>query len=187
MGSMAIISLLNKRNASQDQPPTAVTSAADHPATSKPADVPTKKSFTGEFDTGKVLELIYGSYDSQKKYSKWKITKEDIQSLPSQDRSTGIQPGIVYTAVNFAKPFTQAGVARFFVITETVPAHYDCHACAPIIGGATFSKQGDAWQLDTLTKEVSTMGSWGSAPEGKLIKIGPERYGVVFQPGYTGQ
>ena len=31
------------------------------------------------------------------------------------------------------------------------------------------------------------MGSWGSAPEGKLIKIGPERYGVVFQPGYTGQ
>jgi len=187
IGSMAVIPLLSKRSMVSDQPSTAIASAADHPTTSKPADVPTKKFFTGEFDTGKALELIYGSYDSQKKYSKWKVTKEDIQSLPSEDRSTGIQPGTGYTAANFAKPFTQAGVARFFVITETVPAHYDCHACAPIIGGATFSKQGDAWQLDTLTKEVSTMGSWGSAPEGKLIKIGPERYGVVFQPGYTGQ
>jgi len=187
IGSLAVIPLLSKRSVVSDQPSTTITSAADHPTNPKTADVPTKKFFTGEFDTGKALELIYGSYDSQKKYSKWKLTKEDIQSLPSEDRSTGIQPGTVYTAANFAKPFTQAGVARFFVITETVPAHYDCHACAPIIGGATFSKQGDAWQLDTLTKEVSTMGSWGSAPEGKLIKIGPERYGVVFQPGYTGQ
>ncbi len=187
IGSMAVIPLLSKRNVVSDQPSTPATTAADHPTTPKPADVPTKKFFAGEFDPGKALELIYGSYDSQKKYSKRKITKEDIQGLPAEDRSTGIQPGTVYTAANFAKPFTQAGVARFFVITETVPAHYDCHACAPIIGAATFSKQGDAWQLDTLTKEVSTMGSWGSAPEGKLIKIGPERYGVVFQPGYTGQ
>ena len=187
IGSMTVIPLLKKRNAVQNQPSTAATSVADHPTTPKPADVPTKKFFTGDFDTGKALELIYGSYDSQKKYSKWKITKEDIHNLPSDDRSTGIQPGTVYTAANFAKSFTQAGVARFFVITETVPAHYDCHACAPIIGGATFSKLGEAWQLDTLTKEVSTMGSWGSAPEGKLIKIGPERYGAVFQPGYTGQ
>ena len=187
IASIVVIPLLNKRSAVPDQPSTAVTSAPDHPTTSKPVDVPAKKSFTGEFDTGKALELIYGTYDSQKKYSKWKLTKEDIQALPSEDRSTGIQPGTVYTAANFAKSFTQAGVPRFFVITETVPARYDCHACAPIIGGATFSKQGDAWQLDTVTKEVSTMGSWGSAPEGKLIKIGPERYGVVFQPGYTGQ
>jgi serine/threonine protein kinase len=187
IASMAVIPLLNKRRVVSDQPSTAATSAADHPTTPKPADVPTRKSFTGEFDSGKALELIYGSYDSQKKYSKWRITKEDIESLPSADRSTGIQPGTVYAAAKFSKSFTQAGLQRFFVITETVPAHYDCHACAPIIGGATFSKQGDAWQLDTLTKEVSTMGSWGSAPEGKLIKIGPERYGVVFQPGYTGQ
>ena len=187
IAAIAVIPLLNKHGVVSDQPSTAATSAADHPTTPKPADVPTKKSFTGEFDTGKALELIYGSYDSQKKYSKWRITKEDIQSLPSEDRSTGIQPGIVYTAANFSKSFTQADIQRFFVITETVPAHYDCHACAPIVGGATFSKQGEAWQLDTLTKEVSTMGSWGSAPEGKLIKIGPERYGVVFQPGYTGQ
>lgn len=187
IASIVVIPLLNKRNAVPEQPSTAASSAADHPTTPKLADVPTKKYFTGDFETGKALELIYGSYDSQKKYSKWKLTKEDIQSLPSEDRSTGIQPGTVYTAANLAKPFTQAGVPRFFIITETVPAHYDCHACAPIIGGATFSKQGDAWQLDTVTKEVSTMGSWGSAPEGKLIKIGPERYGVVFQPGYTGQ
>jgi serine/threonine protein kinase len=185
--SVAVIPLLNKRAAVTDQSATAASSAADHPTTPKAADGPTKKSFNGDFDAGKALELVYGSYDTQKKYSKWKITSEDIQTLPSEDRSTGIQPGTVYTAAKFAKPFTQAGVQRFFVITETVPVHYDCHACAPIIGGATFSKVGEAWQLDTVTKEVSTMGSWGSAPEGKLIKIGPERYGVVFQPGYTGQ
>jgi hypothetical protein len=186
--SVIIASWYANRKVVQNEPVQSASTATDHPVTAtKPADVPTKKSFTGDFDTGKALELIYGSYDSQKKYAKWKLTKEDIQRLPSEDRSTGISPGTVYTAANFAKSFTQGGVQRFFVITETVPAHYDCHACAPIIGGATFSKQGDAWQLDTETKEVSTMGSWGSAPEGKLTKIGPERYGVIFQPGYTGQ
>jgi len=185
IGSMAVIPLLSKHSVVSDQPSNATSSAVDHPT---PLNLLTCRPeiLHRGVDTGKALELIYGSYDSQKKYSKWKITKEDIQRLPSEDRSTGIQPGTVYTAANFAKSFTQSGVADSLLLLRLFPP-LRLSRLRPIIGGATFSKQGDAWQLDTLTKEISTMGSWGSAPEGKLIKIGPERYGAAFQPGYTGQ
>jgi len=85
-----------------DQPSNATSSAVEYPTTPKPADVPTKKFFTGEFDTGKALELIYGSYDSQKKYSKWKITKEDIQRLLPRTARQVFSQETVYTAANFA-------------------------------------------------------------------------------------
>ena len=185
--SAIIVPWLMRRNAIQNRSianPSPV--VAQESAETKPI-APTKKYFAGDFDVGKALELVYGSYDNQKKYVKWKLTAEEIQKSPIASESSGLGPGTVYTAPNFAQAFTQGGVQRYVLVTETVPAHYDCHACAPIIGGAVFSRQGDNWQLDTETKIIATMGSWGSAPKGKLTKIGPDRYGVGFDNGYMGQ
>lgn len=153
----------------------------------KPADVPTKKYFTGDFNVGKALELIYGSYDYQKKYVKWKLTAEEIQKSPLAGEASGLGPGTVYTAPNFFQSFTQGGSQRYLLITETVPARYDCHACAPIIGGAVFSQVGNNWQVEAENKMISIMGSFGSAPKGKLIQIGPDRHGARFQAGGMGQ
>jgi serine/threonine protein kinase len=187
VGSILIIPWVSRRNAMQNQQAATPSSAAAQSPDTKLPDFPTKKYFTGSFDVGKALELIYGSYDSQKKYVKWGLTADDLKNSPLAAETGGFGPGTVYTASNFLKSYTQGGRQRYLLITETVPAKYDCHACAPIIGGAVFSQVGDNWQLETDTKIISTMGSWGGAPEGKLVKIGPDRYGVLYQPGYTGQ
>jgi hypothetical protein len=179
---------LNSRAAVQHQPNSSNNASAENgPAKSGEPPASTKKRFAGNFDAGKALELIYGSYDSQKKYAKWKLTKEDLQNLTVDSQGAGPRPGTVYTAPALVQSFTQGNVQKTIVLTETVPAHYDCHACAPIIGGATFSQQGNEWQLDAEAKMISIHGGWGKAPKGELIKIGPDRYGVVFHTGDMGQ
>ena len=48
----------------------------------------------------------------------------------------------------------------------------NCHACAPAIGVATFTKTASRiWQLDQFNKFVANHGSWG-----KRGKIGVERF-----------
>src|SRR5262249_33880197 len=141
-----------------------------------------KKVFVGDFDVGKALELIYGSYDYKRKDVKWKITREDLDKLPE---GSGNDPGPVYTASKFTQSFTQGGVLRFIIITEAVTAHYTCHACAPIIGGAVFSQKDETWQLDTVTKVISRIGEFGMAPKPKLIKVGQDVYAARFDSGYT--
>jgi serine/threonine protein kinase len=147
--------------------------------------VPAKPSFSGDFNAGKALELIYGNYDVKKKYAKWKLTAADVKKLGLNSSFSFV--GNVYTSALVAQGYVQNGEQKYVVITQTVPPRYDCHACGPIVGGATFSKPGNDWQLDTDTRYVTTMGGFGNAPKGKLTKIGPERYGVVFYDGSTGQ
>lgn len=186
-GAMFVVPQLKRRLATQSQATPAVSPIPSQVATPTPAEISNKKSFTGEFIVGKALELVYGSFDHQKKYAKWRVTDEDFKNGGVDREATGIRPGTVYTAANLVQAFTQGGVQRYFVITETVPAQYSCHACAPLIGGAVFTQQGDRWQLDSETRLVRRMGGYGSAPKGKLTKIGPDRYGVVFEDGDMGQ
>ncbi len=183
VGSVLVLPWLSKRRAVQTQANNSSNDLSEQTSV-KPSEVLSKKRFSGDFDVRKALELVYGSYDYQKKYTKWKLTKEDLKS---NNGSVTFDAGTVYTGPNLAQSFVQGGVQRFILTTETVPARYDCHACAPLIGAATFSQQGDGWQLDAVTKAISTMGSFGSGPKGKLIKIGADRYGVVFHDGGMNQ
>jgi hypothetical protein len=151
---------------------------------SSPAATPIKKSFSGEFTVGKALELIFGTYDYQKKAVTWKVTKADISNsgIPARDVPQFL--GTVYTAALFDKSFSQDGIQRRFLITYTTPgSSFDCFGCAPIIGGAAFSQQGDAWQLDSESRLISRIGSYGSPPadEAKLIQIGPHRSALLFE------
>lgn len=186
-GAMLVVPRLSRRLANQSQATPTPGPGPSQAATPTPAEVSNKKNFTGEFNVGKALELVYGSYDYQKKYAKWRLTEEDLKNGGIDKESTGIRPGTVYTAANLVQAFNQSGVQRYFIITETVPAQYDCHACGPLVGGAVFTQQGDRWQLDSESRLVRPMGGFGTAPKGKLTKIGPDRYGVVFHDGGTGQ
>lgn len=188
LASVFFVRWVTNRKAVENVPVQSASTGPDHPVTqTKAADVPTRKYFSGDFNIGKALELIYGSYDYQKKYAKWKLTADDLRKSHLDTQGSGITPGTVYTNANFFQSFTQSGVQRYFLITDTVPARYDCHACAPMIGGAVFSQVGNNWQVEAENKIISTMGSFGSAPKGKLMKIGADRHGAMFEAGGMGQ
>lgn len=156
---------------------------ANEPPTSSE---PPKRMILGDFDSGKALELIYGNFDPKKKYAKWIVTKEEAENL--QKLGSGIS-GTVFTSSASAQKYqyTEGGIQKLLFITATAPPRFDCHACAPLVGGGLFSKTNDGWQLDSETKYITTMGSYGSIPTGKLVPIGPDRQGIVFHQGYLAQ
>jgi len=68
----------------------------------------------------------------------------------------------------------------------------DCeaHACGATLKGAVFVKPDNSWQLETAAEKMTEVGSYGQAPEAKLIQVGHDHYGVLFtgsevHMGYT--
>lgn len=150
-------------------------------ASEKVSEGKAKRTIPGEFDKRKALALIYPNYDELEAGDiRWK------PDGPEQDKLKEMLSEEVETVdihVTLAEPFQQGGIDRYILITETVPSEldYTCHACAPVIGGAIFSKVGNKWQLDVEHKYITKMGSYGRAPEGKLVKIGSDKHGVLFR------
>ncbi|MEW6730764.1 MAG: hypothetical protein AB1489_05455 [Acidobacteriota bacterium] len=154
----------------------------NQPSPAKSESTPGKKTVTGTLDDEKILKLLYGNYNAKEKRAEWKPTEEDLNKFewPSEIDTA-------YTSVGLAVNFQQGGSERFLVITQTAPPEIISHASGGIVGGALFTKVGDAWQLDLDQKYIDQMGGYNAAPEGNLVKIGPDKYGVLFRPGFTNQ
>jgi hypothetical protein len=80
-------------------------------------------------------------------------------------------------------PFQQRDVHKYLMITE-VPGD-DCHTCKANIDGAIFSKVNNAWQIDVEHKGITSLGSFGRAPQGEFVQIGPDKYGARFEQKYA--
>jgi len=135
---------------------------------------------SGEINEDSVMRLMYGTYDATSKRSTWDISKEGFDNVWG---GGGFQTKTAYSSVNLAKYFQQAGIDRYIVVTETTEPNNDCHVCGIIIGGAVFSKVNNGWRLDALNKDITGLGAWGRGPGGELVKIGSNKYGVLFRSG----
>jgi hypothetical protein len=160
---------------------------AAHPETE------TSASFEGAFDPQAALTLLYGaetppdipghygakSWRDHKTLRLWRnveVPERFAKYYPSEPT------GEVYVA--FDAPYSEEGIQKHIVITATMPpGGHACHACAPLIGGAVFSQSGEQWVVEAVNKYIAVMGKNGET-DGEsisLAKIGPSRYGVLFQ------
>jgi hypothetical protein len=87
----------------------------------------------------------------------------------------------------------EANVHKVIVLTEWAGFErggFDgCHGCGAGIGGGIFANVGGSWVVETknISNTVDTIGSWGHAPDGQLIRIGPNKYGFLFFDYFGGQ
>lgn len=132
-------------------------------------------SLEGEFDSTKALRAIYGTYNTEQKRAQWKPTKEELNRFSFYNN---IQT--LYSRAYFIKSFQQSGFERYFVITRTAPSKSDCEDCVPVLGGAVFTKNGDEWELNSQSKLITRTGLHGELSGGRIVKIGAEKYGVMF-------
>ena len=59
----------------------------------------------------------------------------------------------------------------------------ESHATAPVISVYIFAHDGKQWVFEKGKKEVTSAGSHGSAPGSKLIRLGQDKYGLLFEGG----
>jgi hypothetical protein len=143
------------------------------------------KIIEGEFSAKKAFELLYGNYSEEQKESNWKPSKEELAKFYESSDSSSEKD--FYVTSVLVSPFKEAGTDKYMVVTSASPPDNDCHACAPVLGVAVFKKDGNKWSLELEQKYVDKIGSYGTAPDGKLVKIGDDSYGILLESSDTGQ
>lgn len=138
----------------------------------------------------KALQLLYGSdaeigtnKDTGRAFAIWKSTPAiDAELFPHADPT-----GAVMSVVNLALPISVGGAKEYLVLTASNPysveekaATNGCHGCVATLGGIVVSEQKGTWKADIKNLHIADLGSWGQVPEGQLVLIGPDRYGVRF-------
>ena len=107
----------------------------------------------------------------------WKPDSLDNARLPvSSDRNcyTRLDTLIRFKDKNLVHKNLEERVAVVFTTSRYQENELDnCHACAPAIGIATFTKTANKmWRLDHFKKYITSQGVWG-----KRGKLGVERFG----------
>lgn len=137
-----------------------------------------------------VLTTLFEStnYSSQRGIG-WKPRIDDrINFNPSDD-------GYLYTRIDtvmyFSDLYSQSPNDRAAVILYT-NAWYgnevsSCHACAPEMGVAIFTRLEKSWVLTTFVRDIGQFGGWGEPGEASLFPLGPDQMGLMIESGYTGQ
>lgn len=144
-----------------------------------------EKIIQGDFSEKKALEFLFDNYDETQKEANWIPTKEDLAK--ADEDSPLREAKEFYIKTILISSFQQVGVDKQLLITAAAPPEHTCHICAPIIGAFVFKKTADGWEIETKQKYVTELGVYGTAPDAKLIQIGKNAYGALFEAGDTGQ
>lgn len=134
-----------------------------------------KQSTEQAFDLAQAMKMFYGNYDVK--------TQTSVASLP-KDKSSFPAAGEQQMTIRmlFNAFSGDAGAQSFILVTYAVPTSgqtFDCHACAPTIGMATFSQKGLKWTIDASSRAITFSGEWGKPPTDiQLVQIGPKRHAV---------
>jgi|GEM_PF-3533202 len=141
----------------------------------------------GAFNVPDAMEIIFGLYDKNVECSKWICKPQELPAFAS--KASG--KGVVHTRAAKQYDFVSDGVQKVVLLTATLSKDQNgwenCHACAPILGAAMFTRIDSAWFVEAIKKNITEVGAWGELPSNNLVKMGPDTYGVAFDYGYTGQ
>jgi len=122
------------------------------------------------------MTMFYGNFDS--------ATRASSVSLPGE--LTGDSGRALMAAKPLYRAFAEEG--EFFLVTYAVPVRdgkpdsFSCHACAPILGVAVFTRKPTGWILTQSNRTVTNAGVYGKPPSKvKLIRIGPNHHAVQVE------
>ncbi len=124
-------------------------------------------------DAGAAVTQIYGG-------TTWKA--QELTQYFGRGQQRGQSRDLAYVSVAYQADFSEGGVEKSVVITRLTPVPEDefrCHACAPVIGGAVFAFRDNGWKIESRAQILG----WGTGGGNyfSLLKIGPDRYGVLYR------
>ena len=133
------------------------------------------------------MATLFGNYDP--------LTKTSFRKVPANSKFEANFPEGVEMTMKafFFRAASDAGTEKQFLVTYGVPKGkseeraYDCHACAPLIGAALFSRKAGEWVAESFNPAVMVYGQFGHPPDAQFVAIGPRRMGVELTLNYGGQ
>ncbi len=98
------------------------------------------------------------------------IVKEIYNEWNVEDQGYKIKKSISFQENRILKRFMQV-----------LMSDEGCHFCPGTVGGVIFTNRSNNWEIEFEEKAIIILGSDGFPPSGKLVKIGSDRIGILFQ------
>ena len=137
----------------------------------------------GALTAEQAMCMLYPAFDTDTQRARW-------EPLPAERKQLGFAANVktLESRALWAAPFTQGERERYFLLTHT--AAEACRNCQGVLGGALYEKSAEGWQLVRETKAITWLGATDQFLQGKVVKIGAEKYGVLYRwratnNGYT--
>ena len=139
----------------------------------------------GSFTIQGALQALYGNYDPQSHSALW--NEIAVPDRPEFSNFRGVSHGTV--GVAFDATYRELGIDKHIFVTLTKPLgnDYDCHVCEPLLGAVVFSKRADKWSIESEEKYLILGAGFGQRPRCQLVKVGPDKFGVMMHYGDMSQ
>jgi hypothetical protein len=134
-----------------------------------------------EFDVARAMRELYGTEGTPETDSKGR----PVIRIPGDPNGADLRDWIIRPVL--AAGYSEAGEDKFVLLTETGPEGMGAHSEYARIGGALFRRTGSGWEPEIISRDIVPMGSFGHAPDGALIVIGPDKHAFLFEPQWAGQ
>lgn len=134
----------------------------------------------GEYSTARAMDLAYGGYDQESKFSIWS---------PKAGPNWGPGwPGVVRVQVLKDETYSDGGVPRHVLVTWARPdvmgaGEYSCHACGVLMGVIVFRKEAAGWKVESSDLQLAQIGASGQPPKVKTQRLGAHTWGIVASMG----
>ena len=160
----------------------------------------------------RAMFLLFGNFEAAKQHSVWHYIDASSQDKEFNDADKSevesviqskFDPERIYVFSNykmyakpvFSKNFQENGLPKFLLVAGSVKDSEgdedfgeSCHHCGVKMSMATFVQKNGIWKFESQSRNLlgEYGGNYGSPPETSLVKIGKDKYAVVFEEGSTG-
>jgi Flp pilus assembly protein TadD len=139
------------------------------------------RAIHGDFNAPAALELLYGSYDEQKKSAVWTDVSVP-KNLPWAQNLNLSADGSMNVTTMATFDFTEGGQQKKLFVTNAVPPDGGCHACTGLLGLAVFVRNGSDWKVESTDPFVASMGAMGSVGDSfKWVPAGDDSFALIVK------
>jgi hypothetical protein len=124
----------------------------------------------------KAMKLAFGNFDSITKVSKWTAISKDILERRETSKLRFIPLSL--------KSYFASGVEKTILLAqEQEEEGGGCVKCGRIFSYSIFTKVEDYWKVESVVKDAGEYGGSRTLGEPKFVKIGLDKYALVFWSG----
>jgi len=137
------------------------------------------------------LGQLYPDFDPDTQTASWDCAKVlQTQSRDPKNWPCSLGSGKVAVSLVLAAQVWDREISKLFLVSSAHLASekdFSCHACQPTIGMAVFVWRTSRWVLESASPTVGKYGSWGEPPDIMLLRVGPDKYGILLSKEDGGQ
>lgn len=153
----------------------------------RPTEPTSVKEDTHVLSEAAAMEMVYGVYDTQMKWSSWDCASEGCEGYLTFNKGSST----VYSKALMMHPFHSNGLDHVFLTTQSPERDgndwYSCHGCGAVLGTALFRFENEKWRMITLDRNLGFHGSYGEILPTEIQKFGKDNYGISVTEAWMGQ